>query len=63
LLIVTTLHGVYPYSEKVASTKVDPLVCVTIEGFVTTGLFILTLAGKGKALMEVDGRVFFGARA
>ena len=66
LLIVTTLlWGFTPILEKVALTKVDPLVGVTIRSaLVTTGLFILTfLAGKGKALMEVDGRSFllFGA--
>src|SRR4030067_174818 len=66
LLIVTTLlWGVTPIIEKVALTKVDPLVGVTIRSaLVTAGLFVLTfLAGKGKALMEVDGRSFllFGA--
>jgi transporter family protein len=66
LLIVTTLlWGFTPILEKVALTKVDPLVGVTIRSaLVTTGLFILTfLVGKGKALMEVDGRSFllFGA--
>jgi transporter family protein len=66
LLIVTTfLWGATPILEKVALTKVDPLVGVTIRSaLVTAGLFILTfLAGKGKALMEVDGRSFllFGA--
>jgi transporter family protein len=66
LLIVTTLlWGFTPIIEKVALTKVDPLVGVTIRSaLVTAGLFVLTfLAGKGKALMEVDGRSFllFGA--
>jgi len=66
LLIVTTLlWGFTPILEKVALTKVDPLVGVTIRSaLVTAGLFVLTfLAGKGKALMEVDGRSFllFGA--
>ena len=66
LLIVTTLlWGFTPILEKVALTKVDPLVGVTIRSaLVTAGLFILTfLVGKGKALMEVDGRSFllFGA--
>jgi transporter family protein len=66
LLIVTTLlWGFTPILEKVALTKVDPLVGVTIRSaLVTAGLFILTfLMGKGKALMEVDGRSFilFGA--
>jgi transporter family protein len=66
LLIVTTLFwGFTPILEKVALTKVDPLAGVTIRSaLVTAGLFILTfLVGKGKALMEVDGRSFllFGA--
>lgn len=66
LLIVTTLlWGSTPILEKVALTKIDPLVGVTIRSAVVTiGLFILTfLVGKGKALMEVDGRSFllFGA--
>jgi transporter family protein len=66
LLIVTTLlWGFTPILEKVALTKVDPLVGVTIRSaLVTAGLFVLTfLVGKGKALMEVDGRSFllFGA--
>jgi transporter family protein len=66
LLIVTTLlWGFTPILEKVALTKVDPLVGVTIRSaLVTAGLFILTfLVGKGKALVEVDGRSFllFGA--
>lgn len=66
LLIVTTLlWGVTPILEKVALTKVDPLVGVTVRSaIVTAGLFILTfLVGKGKALMEVDGKSFllFGA--
>jgi len=66
LLIVTTLlWGFTPILEKVALTKVDPLVGVTVRSaLVTAGLFIVTfLVGKGKALMEVDGRSFllFGA--
>jgi transporter family protein len=66
LLIVTTLlWGVTPILEKVALTKVDPLVGVTVRSaIVTAGLFILTfLVGKGKALMEVDGKssLLFGA--
>jgi len=61
LIITTLLWGFTPILEKVALTKVDPLVGVTIRSaLVTTGLFILTfLVGKGKALMEVDGRSFF----
>jgi transporter family protein len=66
LLIVTALlWGVTPIIEKIGLTKVDPLIGVTIRSaIVTVGLFILTFAlGKGKALMEVDGKGFllFGA--
>ena len=66
LLIVTTLlWGFTPILEKVALTKVDPLVGVTVRSaLVTAGLVIITFfTGKGKALMEVDGRSFllFGA--
>ncbi|MGQ9645561.1 MAG: EamA family transporter [Thermodesulfobacteriota bacterium] len=62
LLVVTALlWGFTPILEKVALTKVDPLVGVTLRSaIVTAGLFILTVAlGKGKALMEVDGRSLF----
>lgn len=66
LLIVTALlWGITPIIEKIGLTKVDPLIGVTIRSaIVTVGLFILTFAlGKGKALMEVDGKGFllFGA--
>ena len=42
-------------------TKVDPLIGVTIRSaIVTAGLFLLTfLLGKGKALMELDGKSIF----
>jgi len=66
LLIVTALlWGTTPIIEKIGLAKVDPLIGVTIRSaIVTAGLFILTfLLGKGKALMEVDGKGFliFGA--
>ncbi len=66
LLIVTTLlWGFTPILEKVALTKVDPLVGVTIRStLAAVGLLILTLLlGRGRALMEVDGKGFllFGA--
>lgn len=66
LLIVTTLlWGATPIIEKVGLRKVDPLIGVTIRSaIVTAGLFILTfLLGKGKSLMEVDGKslLLFGA--
>jgi transporter family protein len=61
LLIVTALlWGTTPIIEKIGLAKVDPLIGVTIRSaIVTVGLFILTfLLGKGKALMEVDGKGF-----
>ncbi len=61
LLIATAfLWGFTPIVEKVALTKVDPLIGVTIRSAtVTVSLFLLTfLLGKGKALMEVDGKSF-----
>jgi len=61
LLIVTALlWGSTPIVEKVALTKVDPLIGVTIRSAtVTVSLFLLTFfLGKGKALMEVDGKSF-----
>jgi transporter family protein len=61
LLIVTALlWGVTPIVEKIGLAKVDPLIGVTIRSAIATaGLFILTFAmGKGKALMEVDGKGF-----
>lgn len=66
LLIVTTLlWGATPVIEKVGLRKVDPLIGVTIRSAIATaGLFILTfLLGKGKSLMEVDGKsiLLFGA--
>ena len=66
LLIVTALlWGTTPIIEKIGLAKVDPLIGVTIRStIVTAGLFILTFVlGKGKSLMEVDGKGFliFGA--
>lgn len=66
LLIVTALlWGITPILEKVGLRKVDPLIGVTIRSaIVTAGLFILTfLLGKGKSLMEVEGKslLLFGA--
>jgi transporter family protein len=66
LLIATTfLWGATPIFEKIGLTKVDPLIGVTIRStLVTAGLFLLTfLLGKGKALIELDGKsiLLFGA--
>jgi len=62
LLIVTTLlWGATPIFEKTGLAKVDPLIGVTIRSaIVTAGLFLLTfLLGKGKALIELDGKSIF----
>jgi transporter family protein len=60
LIITTLLWGITPILEKIGLTKVDPLIGVTIRSAIgTVGLFILTfLLGKGRALMEVDGKSF-----
>ena len=58
LIITALLWGITPILEKMGLGKVDPLIGVTIRStIVTAGLFFLTfLLGKGKALMEVDGK-------
>jgi transporter family protein len=66
LLVVTTLlWGATPILEKIGLTRVDPVVGITIRSAVATaGLLILTLLlGRGRALIEVDGKSFllFGA--
>jgi transporter family protein len=66
LLVVTTLlWGSTPILEKTGLAKVDPLIGVTIRSaVVTAGLFLLTfLFGKGRALIELDGKsiLLFGA--
>lgn len=65
LTITALLWGATPILEKMGLAKVDPLIGVTVRStIVTAGLLILTfLLGKGKALMEVDGKGFliFGA--
>jgi transporter family protein len=66
LLIVTALlWGTTPIIEKIGLARVDPLIGVTVRSaIVTAGLLILAfLLGKGKSLMEVDGKSFliFGA--
>jgi len=66
LLVVTTLlWGFTPILEKIGLTKVDPVVGITIRSVVATvGLLIFTLLlGRGRALIEVDGKGFllFGA--
>ena len=61
LIITTLLWGSTPILEKMGLTKVDPLIGVTIRSaIVTAGLFLLTfLLGKGRALMELDGKSIF----
>ena len=62
LLIATTfLWGATPILEKVGLAKVDPLIGVTIRSaLVTAGLFLLTfLLGKGRELIELDGKSIF----
>jgi transporter family protein len=65
LIATTLLWGSTPILEKTGLAKVDPLIGVTVRSaIVTGGLFLLTfLLGKGKALIELDGRsiLLFGA--
>ncbi len=65
LIITALLWGATPILEKMGLAKVDPLIAVTVRSAVVTiGLFILTfLLGKGRALIEADGKsfLFFGA--
>lgn len=61
LLVATTLlWGTTPIIEKIGLTKVDPLIGVTVRSaVVTVGLFLLTfLLGRGRALIELDGKSF-----
>jgi transporter family protein len=61
LVVATLLWGATPILEKIGLTKVDPVVGITIRSAVATvGLLILTLLlGRGRALIEVDGKGFF----
>jgi transporter family protein len=65
LIITALLWGITPIIEKIGLAKIDPLVGITIRStIVTIGLFILTfILGKGKSLVELDGRsiLIFGA--
>jgi len=66
LLIATALlWGSTPILEKIGLARVDPLIGVTIRSaVVTAGLFLLALLmGKGKALVELNGKslLLFGA--
>ncbi len=61
LIITTLLWGSTPILEKMGLTKVDPLIGVTVRSaIVTAGLLLLTfLMGKGRALVELDGKTIF----
>jgi transporter family protein len=66
LLIATTLlWGSTPILEKIGLAKVDSLIGVTVRSaIVTAGLFLITfLMGKGRELIELDGKsvLLFGA--
>lgn len=65
VVITAILWGATPILEKIGLTEVDPLIGVTIRSaIVTAGLLIIAVGtGKGKALMEVDGKgiLLFGA--
>jgi transporter family protein len=61
LVTATVLWGVTPILEKMGLTKIDPVVGITLRSAVATvALLIITLLlGRGRALMEVDGKGFF----
>jgi transporter family protein len=65
LIITALLWGATPIIEKIGLARVDPLIGVTIRSaIVTAGLLMLTfLLGKGRALVELDGKsvLIFGA--
>jgi transporter family protein len=65
LIITALLWGATPIMEKIGLARVDPLIGVTIRSaIVTAGLLMLTfLLGKGRALVELDGKsvLIFGA--
>ena len=60
LVVATLLWGATPILEKIGLTKVDPVVGITVRSAVATvGLLILSLLlGRGRALIEVDGKGF-----
>jgi len=60
-MATTFLWGATPILENIGLAKVDPLIGVTIRSaLVTAGLFLLTfLLGKGRALIELDGKSIF----
>ncbi len=62
LLIATALlWGSTPILEKIGLARVDPLIGVTIRSaVVTAALCLLTLLmGKGRELIELDGKSIF----
>jgi transporter family protein len=61
LIITALLWGATPIIEKIGLAKVDPLIGVTVRSaIVTAGLLMLTfILGKGKALIELDGKSIF----
>jgi transporter family protein len=61
LIITALLWGATPIIEKIGLAKVDPLIGVTVRSaIVTAGLLVLTfILGKGKALIELDGKSIF----
>ncbi len=61
LFVTAVLWGTTPILEKMGLTKVDPLIGNTIRSIIVTGcLFLITLfLGKGRALLQVDGKDIF----
>ena len=61
LIVTTLLWGTTPIIEKIGLARVDPFIGVTIRNtIVTIALLMLTfLLGKGRALIELEGRSIF----
>ncbi len=61
LFVTALLWGTTPILEKIGLAKVDPLIGNTIRSsIVTAGLLLLTLfLGKGRVLLQVDGKSIF----
>jgi transporter family protein len=60
VIITVLLWGATPILKKIGLTEVDPLAGITIRSTIAAlSLLILTLlSGRGRALIEVDGKGF-----
>ncbi len=58
LIITTLLWGTTPIIEKMGLARVDPFVGVTVRSTIVTVILLsfTILLGKGKALLDLDGK-------